>query len=130
MVRRYSSEMSAKASPVSSSLDILKWLIVIVLVVVGVLGNAYYADESLLYRILALLVLAAVAGFTAIQTGKGKSLWALLKEARVEIRKVVWPSRAETRQTTLIVLGVVVVVAFILWGLDSLLSFLVSELIG
>ena len=121
--------MSAKASP-TSSLDILKWLVVVALLSVGVFGNAYYEQESLLYRVMALLVLAGIAGFVAVQTEKGKSFWALLKEARVEIRKVVWPTRAETRQTTLIVLAVVVVVAILLWGLDSLLSSLVSGLIG
>ena len=122
--------MNAKVSPTTSGLDILKWLIVTALVLAGVFGNAYYSEESLLYRILALLVLAGIAGFAAFQTEKGRTFWALLKEARIEIRKVVWPTQAETRQTTLIVLAVVLVVAILLWGLDSLLSFSVSELIG
>lgn len=122
--------MNAKASPTTSGLDTLKWLIVTVLVLAGVFGNAHYSEESLLYRIIALLVLVGIAGFAAFQTEKGRVFWALLKEARIEIRKVVWPTQAETRQTTLIVLAVVLVVAILLWGLDSLLSFSVSELIG
>lgn len=57
-------------------------------------------------------------------------LASLAKEARVEIRKVVWPSRQETTQTTLIVVAVVLVMALLLWGLDSLLGWLVSMIVG
>lgn len=124
--------MNAKTSTSSetSKLDGLKWAVVVALVAAGVAGNAYYAEESMLYRVLGLLVLAVVAGFVALQTAKGTAFWTLLKEARVEIRKVVWPTKTETRQTTLIVMAVVLVVALLLWGLDSLLSWLVSGIIG
>jgi preprotein translocase subunit SecE len=54
----------------------------------------------------------------------------LAKEARVEIRKVVWPTRQETTQTTLIVVAVVLVMALVLWGLDSLLGWLISLIVG
>ena len=114
----------------SPKLDILKWSVVIALVGAGIAGNAYFADESLLYRLLALLVLAAVAGFVALQTAKGRSFWQLLKDARVEIRKVVWPTKSETQKTTLIVMAVVVLVGLLLWALDSLLSLAVSGIIG
>ena len=49
---------------------------------------------------------------------------------RSEIRKVVWPTRQETTQTTLIVVAVVLVMALLLWGLDSLLGWLVSMIVG
>ena len=125
--------MSSKTSSTQikeTRFDALKWVLVCLIVAAGVIGNAYYSAESLLYRVLALVVLALVAGFIALQTAKGAAFWKLLKEARVEIRKVVWPTRAETRQTTLIVLLVVVLVGLVLWGLDSLLSWAVSGIIG
>jgi preprotein translocase subunit SecE len=122
--------MSASTSIESPKLDILKWVVVTALVGVGIAGNAYFSDESLLYRILALLVLAIIAGFIALQTAKGRSFWQLSKDARLEIRKVVWPTKAETRQTTLIVMAVVVVVGLLLWAMDSLLSLIVSGIIG
>jgi preprotein translocase subunit SecE len=122
--------MTTKTPSESPALDYLKWFVVTALVALGVLGNAYYSEESLLYRVLALVVLAVAGGFVALQTVKGRSFWLLLKEARVEIRKVVWPTPVETRQTTLIVLAVVALVALLLWGLDSLLSWLVSGIIG
>ena len=74
--------------------------------------------------------MAFLAGFLALQTERGKALWDLLKEARTEIRRVVWPTRQETTQTTFIVVALVVVFSLILWGLDSLLSWFVSSFIG
>ncbi len=122
--------MNVKAEAKESRFDLLKWLTVAALVVVGVVGNQYFSAEPILYRVLALLVIAVVAGVIALQTSKGQAFWVLAKEARVEIRKVVWPTRQETTQTTLIVVAVVLVMALLLWGLDSLLGWLVSLIVG
>ena len=122
--------MTPKAEAQDSRFDLLKWLLVAVLVVVGVVGNQYYSAEPILYRVLVLLAIAAAAAFVGLQTGKGKAFFGLAKEARTEIRKVVWPTRQETTQTTLIVVAVVLVMALLLWGLDSLLGWLVSLIVG
>ncbi|HEX8593303.1 MAG TPA: preprotein translocase subunit SecE [Pseudomonas sp.] len=122
--------MNPKAEAQDSRFDLVKWLVVVLLVVVGVVGNQYYSAQPILYRVLALLVIAAVAAYVALQTGKGKAFFVLAKEARAEIRKVVWPTRQETTQTTLIVVAVVLVMALLLWGLDSLLGWLVSLIVG
>ncbi|MGD2007489.1 MAG: preprotein translocase subunit SecE [Cellvibrionales bacterium] len=114
----------------SSRLDPLKWGVVVVLVAAGVVGNSYYGEESLLYRVLALLALAAVAGWVASTTERGNAFWQLVKGSRTEIRKVVWPTRQETTQTTLIVVVFVFIMALILWGIDSLLGWLVGMVIG
>ena len=113
-----------------SALDWLKWLVVAALLGGGVYGNWYYGDESLLIRVVALIAVALLAGFIAIQTERGRNTWTLLKEARSEIRRVVWPSNQETTQTTLVVLVLIVIFARILWGLDSLLGWIVSSVIG
>ncbi|MGF6224448.1 preprotein translocase subunit SecE [Pseudomonas frederiksbergensis] len=122
--------MTPKAEAQGSRFDLLKWLVVVALVVVGVVGNQYYSASPILYRVLALLVIAVVAAFVGLQTVRGKSFFVLVKEARTEIRKVVWPTRQETTQTTLIVVAVVLVMALLLWGLDSLLGWLVSLIVG
>ncbi|WP_263264650.1 preprotein translocase subunit SecE [Pseudomonas sp. RIT-PI-S] len=122
--------MMPKAEASDTRFDLLKWLVVVTLVVVGVVGNQYYSAAPVLYRVLALIVLAAVAAYVALQTAKGKSFFVLAKEARTEIRKVVWPTRQETAQTTMIVVAVVLVMALLLWGLDSLLGWLVSLIVG
>jgi preprotein translocase subunit SecE len=114
----------------ASPLDWLKWLVVVAIVGGGIFANWYYQDESLLYRVIALVVLAALALAIAVQTQKGGAAWSLIKEARSEARRVVWPKREETLQTTLIVLVLVIIFALILWLLDSGLSWLVSAVIG
>ncbi|WP_152208471.1 preprotein translocase subunit SecE [Marinobacter changyiensis] len=122
--------MESKAESSSSRFDVVKWLVVFALVAVGVVGNQYFSAESVLYRVLALVAIALVAAFVALQTDRGRRFATLLKEARVEIRKVVWPTRPELIQTTVIVVIFVLVVALLLWGMDSLISLLVAGFIG
>lgn len=122
--------MNIKAEAKGSYSDSVKWLVVAALVVIGVVANQIYSTAPLLYRVIALLALAGVALFISAKTAKGRSLLELLLEARNEIRKVVWPTRQETINTTLIVVAVVLVMALILWGLDSLLGWLVSLIVG
>jgi preprotein translocase subunit SecE len=110
----------------TSKVDTAKWLVVFALVAVAVVGNSYYSEESLLYRVLGILAIAAIAGMVALQTAKGAAFWALVKGSRTEIRKVVWPTRQESVQTTLIVVAFVILVALLLWGLDSFFGWLVS----
>lgn len=122
--------MSAKIEATESKLDGLKWLVVVAVIAVGVVGNSIYADQSLLYRVVALLVLAGVAAFIALKTAKGAAFFVHMKEAKNEIRKVVWPTRQETGQTTLMVVGVVIIIGLMLWGLDTFLGWVVSSVIG
>ena len=117
----------------TSPLDIFKWAIVTIIVAVGVYGNYYVSqlpDDSLLYRVLGLTALAVIALFIASTTVKGKEFTVLLNESWREIKKVVWPTRQETTQTTVIVVAVVLVMALLLWGLDSVLGYVISGFIG
>jgi preprotein translocase subunit SecE len=113
-----------------SILDWLKWLVVVALLGGGIFGNWYYQDQSLLNRVLVLVAIAGVAIAIALQTERGRVIWALMKESRVEIRRVIWPTRQETTQTTFIVVLLVLVFSLILWALDSLLSWFVAKVIG
>ena len=110
--------------------DWLKWIVVMCLVVAGVAGNWYFGDWPLLYRALALVALGLTAGFAALQTERGQRVWNLAREARTELRRVVWPNRQETTQTTIMVLILILAFALLLWGLDSGLSLLVKMVIG
>ena len=110
--------------------DWLKWAVVLALLAGGVVGNWYFQDESLLIRALGLVAAALVAGFVAYTTERGHRVWSLAREARAEIRRVVWPTRQQTTQTTGIVLILILVFSLILWGLDSLLSWMVQGVIG
>ena len=122
--------MNEKVKTTESRLDGLKWLVVAVLVAGGIYGYSYFATESVLYRVIGLLLVAGIAGWIASTTAKGSAFVQLCLEARTEIRKVVWPTRQETTHTTLIVVVVVLIVALILWGLDSGLSWVIARIIG
>ncbi|MEY4475670.1 MAG: hypothetical protein RL248_1437 [Pseudomonadota bacterium] len=111
-------------------LETAKWLIVAVLLVAAIVGNYYYRDFSLPLRALAVVVIIAVAGAFALMTVKGKATVAFAREARTEVRKVIWPTRQETLHTTLIVAAVTAVMSLILWGLDGILVRLVSFITG
>ena len=114
----------------SNRLDSVKWVLVVALLGAGIYGNSYFSDESLLYRVIALLAVAAVAISVAITTEKGGSAWVMIKGARTEIRKVIWPTRQETTQTTIIVMVFVVVCGLFFWALDSFLGWIASLLLG
>ncbi len=122
--------MNTKVQAEESKYDSIKWIAVVAIIAAGVIGNSVFSGESLLYRVLALLVLAAVAGFIALQTAKGRTWFKLFKDAKGEMRRVVWPTRQETLQTTLMVLAAVLVVALMLWGMDTFFGWIVSSAIG
>lgn len=112
------------------ALDIVKWLAVGVLIAVAVVGNHYFSAQPLLYRVVAGIVLFAAAGGIALTTNRGRDFNAFRQEAMVELRKIFWPTRQETLQTTFIVFVVVFIMALILWALDLLLGLVVSSIIG
>jgi len=113
--------MSVNTENQGNSLDIVKWIIVVALLVAAVVGNNMYGDMSVALRALAVVILVVIAGFIAAKTEKGSTFLGFAKDSRTEVRKVVWPSRKEATQTTLIVLAATVVVALLLWGLDGIL---------
>lgn len=112
------------------SLEIIKWLLVFVLLAVAIVGNTLYRDVTLPLRALGVLVLLAIAGGLALLTSQGKQTVEFAREARIEMRKVIWPTRQEALQTTLIVAAVTAVVSLIIWGLDGVLVRLVSFITG
>jgi len=122
--------MSSKAETKEYRFDVIKWALVVAIVTAGIVGNSIYSAQPLLYRVLALVALASVALLISYQTAKGHALWRLMNESVVEVRKVVWPTRQETHQTTLLVVAVVFVMALILWGLDTIFGFIASRIIG
>ena len=122
--------MSSKSEAQEYRFDAIKWILVIALVVAGIVANSVYADIALYIRAPSLVAGAIVALVIAANTSKGAAGWSLVREAFVEVRKVVWPSTQETNQTTLIVCIVVVVTALILWGLDAILGKIASLILG
>lgn len=121
--------MSATSEAPKSGLDLVKWLLVLVILSLVVVGNYIY-ELSSLEKAIAIVVLVAAAGFVAAQTTKGKIFLNFAKESRTEVRKVVWPTRQETMQTTIIVIIATIIMGLILWGLDAILLRVVSFFTG
>ena len=105
-------------------LEAMKWVVVVALLLVAIVGNYLYRDIMPPLRALAVVILPALL------TTKGKATVAFAREARTEVRKVIWPTRQETLHTTLIVAAVTAVMSLILWGLDGILVRLVSFITG
>jgi preprotein translocase subunit SecE len=123
--------MSTKAAVEhGSSWDTAKLALAVAVLVGSLVAFYYFADASKLLRVVGVIAAVAVAIGIALQTDKGRSISAFLRDSQVEVRKVVWPSRQETTQVTLVVIGVVIVFAFLLWGLDWVLGALIQALIG
>ena len=122
--------MTTNTEVQNTTADALKLAVALLIVTIAVVGFYYYGETSLLVRVLVLLGAMVAAAFVALQTDKGRQLAGFVREAQIEVRKVVWPTRQESTQTTLIVLAVVILIALFLWGLDVLLGWAVKMLMG
>ena len=116
--------------PAETRLDWAKWLISTVLVLAGLIGNHYYSEVSMPLRTLGWGTVLLLAGWVASTTQKGKWVVEFFRDSRLELRKVVWPTREETMQTTLVVAAMVVILALLLWGMDSILVWAIGWLTG
>ncbi len=122
--------MNAKTEVESSSMDTAKLALAVLMLAAGIGGFYYYEAYSLLLRVLGLLAVAGVAVAIAMQTMVGRKVWSFASDSRTEVRKVVWPSRQETIQTTLIVFAMVLVIGIILWLVDMALLAIVRSVTG
>lgn len=122
--------MSEKTENSSNPLDLVKWLVVLGLLAGVIAGNYIYEDVSVLYRALAAVSIVAIALVIAATTVKGSAFLTFAKDSRTEVRKVVWPTRQEATQTTIIVLIATAFMSLLLWGLDLIIVQLVSFITG
>lgn len=122
--------MKHNAEVQGSRHDGIKWAVVVILVALAVVGNSYFAEQAVLYRVLGVVALSLAAAAVALTTAKGRSLAELARNSRKEIQRVVWPTRQETIQTTAIVLVAVLLVGLMLWLIDTVLGWAMSGIIG
>jgi len=121
--------MATSVEPKSSMIDIVKLLIALALLIASIFVF-YQFEDSVLYGVLGLLAVAGVGVAIAATTTQGKSLLSFMGAARTEVRKIVWPSRQETMQTTLMVFIIVVILSIFLWFVDMLLGWGIKELLA
>ena len=122
--------MVSKTEQSSSAIDTFKLMTAVLVLIAGVVGFYYFEDESQLLRVLGMLAVAVLAFFIAASSDPGRRGLGFVKDARVEVRKVVWPTRQETLQTTIAVLFMVILVAIMLWLFDMFLGWSVSKLLA
>ncbi|MBK1721879.1 preprotein translocase subunit SecE [Thiocystis violacea] len=122
--------MNSRAEARGASLDAIKLAVAIFLLVIGIFAFYYFASISTLLRVIGLLVISAGAAVIAFQTERGRLLWQFVADSRMEVRKVVWPSRQETLQTTLVVVVMVLIVGIVLWLFDMVLMSILRFLTG
>ncbi|MDG2365464.1 MAG: preprotein translocase subunit SecE [Methylococcaceae bacterium] len=122
--------MSTQTEATTSVIDVVKLVFSVSFVIAGLAGFYYFSEFPLLYRVLGLVAVVLVAMVMALTSTTGRNFSAFVREARQEVRKVVWPSRQETVQTTLTVFAMVFVVGLILWLFDMFLFWGVQVLTG
>ncbi len=119
------------AAEKTSPRDTALWALSLLILATGVYGFYHFQGDVMpLVRVIGLLVALGIALAVAARTLKGKTLLSFIREADVERRKVVWPTRPETLQTTLIVLVITILVGIMLFLMDTLFGFIVRRLIG
>jgi len=118
-----------KAEQTTSGLDTVKLMTALLVLIAGVVAFYYFEDESQLLRVIGMLALAVTAFFIVSTTDIGRRGLGFVRDAKVEVRKVVWPTRTETTQTTIAVLIMVFLVAIMLWLIDMTLGWGVRSLL-
>jgi preprotein translocase subunit SecE len=122
--------MNVKAEVQSSGMDSAK-LGVALLLVAGAIALFYYFESySLLLRVVGMLAVFGLSVAIAMQTAVGRRTWEFIGDSKMEVRKVVWPSRQETIQTTLVVFVMVLLMALVLWFFDMALMATMRALTG
>ena len=115
----------------SGVLDILKLLVAAGALVGGLYGYYFYENDiALPLRVLMVLGGTAAGIAVAMTSAQGQRLWHFIQGSRVEIRKVIWPTRTETTQTAIAVFVFTLIMALFFWALDSGLLWLTRRLVG
>ena len=113
--------MNTKIDSSPGLLDTVKLVMAAAVLLGGIAAYYVYENESLLLRVAGVLVAFAVGAVIAFQSAQGQALWTFIQGSRIEIRKVVWPTRQETLQTTLTVMVFALFMGVFFWILDLFL---------
>lgn len=122
--------MNTQVEASASVFDVVKQVFSVIFVVAGVAAFYYFSEIPLLYRVLGLVLVVLVVVGVALTTDMGRNVWSFILESKLEVRKVIWPTREETFRTTLLVFAMVFIVGLILWLLDMFLFWGVRFLTG
>lgn len=122
--------MSTNNPAQTSTADKALMAVAISILIGAIYGYYHFADSSQLFRVLGVVGAVIVALLVAAQTVMGKGAIAFMGDARMETRKVVWPTKQETTQVTMVVIFIVILVGLLLWALDAFLGWAIGALLG
>jgi preprotein translocase subunit SecE len=122
--------MNAKVETESGRFDSIKLGAALLLLAAAIVAFYRFDDQLLVVRVLGLLAAAGVSVFIAAQSTSGRNIISFISGSKAEVRKVVWPTRAETIQTTMAVMLMVLLVGIFLWLLDMVLLWAIQILTG
>jgi preprotein translocase subunit SecE len=115
--------MTEQAQPGVSVLDTAKLVAGATILAGGIAAFYLLPDLPIWLRWLIVLAALVLGTLVGLQSAPGKTFWGFVQASRTELRKVVWPTAQETRQVTMVVFVMLVVLALFFWALDSLLGF-------
>ena len=113
-----------------TALDTVKLVAGIAIIAAGIAAFYVFGEQPIWLRWLMVLFALVVGLVVGFQSKQGKDLWQFIQNSRVELRKVVWPTRDETTKVTILVFVVVVVMGLFFWGLDWALGSMTRWLTG
>ena len=122
--------MTEQIETQASAFDVVKLALSVLVLGAGIAGFYYLGEQPAVVRWLIVLAGFGVACAIAMQSSYGRDFWQFVQTSRIELRKVVWPNRQETLQTTLVVLVFVLVSGLFFWLLDMVLAWATKLLTG
>ena len=97
---------------------------------IGMVMFYYFSDIRLFYRVIGMIIVLILSGYIGYQSDFGRLVYSYITDSKVELKKVTWPTKQETTQTTLGVIVVVIIVGILLWLFDMLLGWAIGTLYG
>jgi preprotein translocase subunit SecE len=122
--------METKVEEQPTFVDTAKLASSIAIVLGGLVAYYYFADASQLLRVLGVMLALAAAAVVALTSLQGRTLWKFAQGARVELNKVVWPTREETIQTTIVVIIVALIGGVFFFLIDWFLLWITTSITG
>ena len=121
-----SSETQARPAIVDTALLAAACLVVLA----SIVAYYYFEGASIVLRVIGILAGFGVGAALLYQTRQGQVIWQFILGSRVEIRKVIWPNRQETMQTTITVFIFLLILGFFFWSLDFVLLMITRAVTG
>jgi len=120
--------LTESSKEISLGLDTFKMAAAVAILVFSIFSFYYFSDLSVLIRVLAVIFSIVISLLIFFKTQRGLIFWDFLQGSRVEMRKVVWPTKQETIQTTLTVFIFVLILGIFFWLLDFVLLYITTSI--